>query len=176
EFVPVDVSESALRAAVAALDREYPRLRVRGVVDDFTTGLPTLDTAGPASAGTGAAAPHGRVVALLGGTIGNLLPGERAEFYSAVRSELRRGEWLLLGADLVKDPERIVAAYADASGVTAEFNRNALHVVNRELAADLPVSDFSHVATWNATEERVEIRLRAERAVDAWIGEQIGRA
>src|SRR5699024_6067644 len=76
-----------------------------------------------------------------------------------------------LGADLVKDPERIVAAYADASGVTAEFNRNALHVVNRELAADLPVSDFSHVATWNATEERVEIRLRAERAVDAWIGE-----
>ncbi len=152
QFVPLDVSETALRAAADDIAREHPGLEVRGVVGDFTTGLADLP------------AGHDRMVAFLGGTIGNLLPAERAEFLSAVREALRPGEWLLLGTDLVKDPERLVRAYDDAAGVTGEFNRNVLHVLNRELGADFPVDDFAHVARWNAEQEWIEIRLRATRA------------
>ncbi|RKT87834.1 L-histidine N(alpha)-methyltransferase [Saccharopolyspora antimicrobica] len=150
-FVPLDVSGSALRAAVDAIALDYPELLVRGVVDDFTSGLTALD------AGTD------RLVAFLGGTIGNLLPAERAGFFASVRSALRPGEWLLLGTDLVKDPERLVRAYDDASGVTAEFNRNVLRVLNRELGADFSVEEFGHVALWNAEQEWIEMRLRAAR-------------
>ncbi|MDA3631073.1 L-histidine N(alpha)-methyltransferase [Saccharopolyspora sp. WRP15-2] len=150
-FVPLDVSISALRAAVDAIALDYPELFVRGVVDDFTSGLGALD------AGTD------RLVAFLGGTIGNLLPAERAGFFTAVRSALRPGEWLLLGTDLVKDPGRLVSAYDDSRGVTAEFNRNVLRVLNRELRADFDPGAFRHVALWNAEQEWIEMRLRAER-------------
>ncbi|KAA5824945.1 L-histidine N(alpha)-methyltransferase [Saccharopolyspora hirsuta] len=150
-FVPLDVSGSALRAAVDAIALDYPELQVRGVVDDFTSGLAALD------AGTD------RLVAFLGGTIGNLLPAERADFFASIRAALQPGEWLLLGTDLVKDPDRLVRAYDDASGVTAEFNRNVLRVLNRELRADFAPEQFRHVALWNAEQEWIEMRLRAER-------------
>ncbi|WP_338596050.1 L-histidine N(alpha)-methyltransferase [Saccharopolyspora sp. SCSIO 74807] len=151
EFVPLDVSESALRAAIDAIARDYPDLAVRGIVGDFTTELASVPPG------------RGRMVAFLGGTIGNLLPAERAEFLSAVRSALRPGEWLLLGTDLVKDSGRLVRAYDDAQGVTAEFNRNVLRVLNRELGAEFDPAAFEHVAQWNAEQEWIEIRLRATR-------------
>jgi L-histidine N-alpha-methyltransferase len=103
--------------------------------------------------------------AFLGGTIGNLVPSERAKFLSSVRSVLFEGEWLLLGTDLVKDPAVLVRAYDDAAGVTAEFNKNVLLVLNRELGADFDVSAFSHVARWDADAEWIEMRLRAERSM-----------
>ncbi|HET7325681.1 MAG TPA: L-histidine N(alpha)-methyltransferase [Nocardioidaceae bacterium] len=153
EFVPLDVSEAALREAVAVIVADYPGLRVHGVVGDFTEHLDRLPGAAP------------RLVAFLGGTIGNLLPGERAPFLSSVRGVLDDGEWLLLGTDLVKSPDVLVPAYDDSAGVTAEFNRNVLHVLNRELGADFDVDAFSHVARWNAEQEWVEMRLRATRGM-----------
>jgi dimethylhistidine N-methyltransferase/ergothioneine biosynthesis protein EgtC len=152
-FVPLDVSASALREAAAVIAADYPGLAVHGVVGDFTQHLELLPAAQP------------RLVAFLGGTIGNLLPTERAKFLGAVREVLEPGEWLLLGTDLVKDPAVLVAAYDDAQGVTAEFNRNVLHVLNRELDGDFPVTEFDHVARWNAEHEWIEMRLRARREV-----------
>ena len=152
-FVPLDVSETALRESVSAIATDHPGLHVHGVVGDFTEPLHGLPGEPP------------RVVAFLGGTIGNLLPGQRHDFLTGVRGVLGEGEWLLLGTDLVKDPATLVAAYDDAAGVTAEFNRNVLRVLNRELGADFPVEDFSHVARWNPVEEWIEMRLRAGRAM-----------
>ena len=122
---------------------------MHGVVGDFTEHLELLP------------GQPARLVAFLGGTIGNLLPDERAKFLTTIRNVLEPGEWLLLGTDLVKDPDTIVRAYDDAAGVTAEFNRNVLHVLNRELDADFDVSAFDHVAYWNAEQEWLEMRLRA---------------
>ncbi|MCP2257881.1 L-histidine Nalpha-methyltransferase [Streptoalloteichus tenebrarius] len=150
-FVPLDVSEPALRAATAAVAADYPGLVVHGIVADFTERL--------AIPSDGAR----RLVAFLGGTIGNLLPEERAWFLKELRHVLRHGEFLLLGTDLVKDPAALVRAYDDAEGVTAEFNRNVLLVLNRELGATFDVTGFDHVALWNAEQEWIEMRLRALR-------------
>ncbi len=150
-FVPLDVSVSALRASTAALAADYPRLRVRGIVGDFTRHLDRLPTGGA------------RLVAFLGGTIGNLLPTERAEFLTRTRAALEAGDWLLIGTDLVKDPAVLVPAYDDAAGVTAEFNRNVLRVLNRELGADFAPEAFAHVALWDPDREWIEMRLRAQR-------------
>ncbi|MDQ4011327.1 MAG: L-histidine N(alpha)-methyltransferase [Actinomycetota bacterium] len=154
-FVPLDVSESALRGAMVAVAREYPGLAVHGVVGDFTQHLELLPTG---QCGR-------RLVAFLGGTVGNLLPDERAEFFSALHTALNPGELLLLGTGLITDPAVMVPAYDDASGVTAEFNRNVLHVLNRELGADFDVTAFDHVAVWNAPYQRIEMRLQACRAM-----------
>jgi L-histidine N-alpha-methyltransferase len=102
-----------------------------------------------------------RLVAFLGGTIGNLLPGERTAFLTSLRGELRAGDALLLGTDLIKDPGVLVAAYDDAAGVTAEFNKNILRVLNAELGADFDVDEFEHVALWNERAEWIEMRLRS---------------
>ncbi|KAA2254131.1 L-histidine N(alpha)-methyltransferase [Solihabitans fulvus] len=153
QFVPLDVSASALRDAAAAIIADYPGLTVHGVVGDFTEHLALLPGDQP------------RMVAFLGGTIGNLLPDERAKFFGSVRDVLDPGEWLLLGTDLVKDPDVLVRAYDDAAGVTAEFNLNVLRVLNRELGADFDLASFRHVALWNAEHEWIEMRLRAERAM-----------
>ncbi|MFG1820471.1 L-histidine N(alpha)-methyltransferase [Kribbella sp. NPDC049174] len=158
-FVPLDVSESALREAADAINVDYPSLDVHGVVGDFTAHLDKLPGDPP------------RIVAFLGGTIGNLLPAERATFYPSVRDVLEPGEWLLLGTDLVKDPETLVAAYDDSAGVTAEFNRNVLRVINRQLGADFDVDAFSHVAIWDAENEWIEMHLRADRAMRVLIPE-----
>jgi L-histidine N-alpha-methyltransferase len=152
-FVPLDVSVSALRGSTEQIAAAYPGLRVRGIVGDFTRHLDRLPTGGR------------RLVLFLGGTIGNLLPAERAEFLTATRAALEAGDWLLVGTDLVKDPSVLVPAYDDAAGVTAEFNRNVLRVINRELGADFDPAAFRHVAIWDPRHEWIEMRLRAERPV-----------
>jgi L-histidine N-alpha-methyltransferase len=148
-YVPVDVSESALTQAGQALIAENPELGVHALIADFTGGLALPGTPGP------------RLVAFLGGTIGNLLPAERATFLASVRALLSPGDTLLLGTDLVKDESVLVAAYDDAAGVTAEFNKNVLHVVNRELGADFDPDSFAHVALWDDQHEWIEMRLRS---------------
>ncbi|MQA60760.1 MAG: L-histidine N(alpha)-methyltransferase [Actinophytocola sp.] len=155
EFVPLDVSETALRDAAGTLAQEFPGLQVHGVVGDFFEHLDRIASAGP------------RMVAFLGSTIGNLLPGERVRFLRDVRAILEPGDWLLLGTDLVKRPEILQRAYDDAEGVTAEFNRNVLRVLNRELCADFDVDAFEHVAVWDAEREWIEMRLRATRQM--WV-------
>jgi L-histidine Nalpha-methyltransferase len=149
-FAPLDVSEQALRAAATAIDADYPGLDVHAIVGDFTRHLDEIP------------AGQGRLVAFLGGTIGNLVPAERARFLAELRAVLAPGEWLLLGTDLVKDPATLVAAYDDAKGVTAEFNRNVLDVLNYQLGADFDPEAFTHVALWDAEREWIEMRLRAE--------------
>ncbi|MHC0430322.1 L-histidine N(alpha)-methyltransferase [Streptomyces sp. O3] len=152
-YVPVDVSASALEQAGRALAAERPGLDVHALIADFTHGLELPRTPGP------------RLVVFLGGTIGNLLPDERAAFLASVRDLLDPGDTLLLGTDLVKDETRLVAAYDDAAGVTAAFNKNVLRVVNRELGADFDLDAFDHVARWDADREWIEMRLRARRAL-----------
>jgi L-histidine N-alpha-methyltransferase len=151
-FVPFDVSEETLRRAAAAIAGEYVGIDVHAVVGDFEHHLDQIPTGGR------------RVVAFLGSTIGNLAPDERAKFLSEVARGLAPGDSLLLGTDLVKDVGRLVAAYDDQAGVTAEFNRNVLRVLNRELDADFDVDAFAHVACWDPTQEWIEMRLRARGA------------
>ncbi|GAA1831394.1 L-histidine N(alpha)-methyltransferase [Pseudonocardia ailaonensis] len=158
-YVPQDVSAAALRGALDALGAEYPDLELHGVVGDFTRDLGFLPRGGR------------RLLAFLGGTIGNLRPAERAAFLAHVRSVLEPGEQLLLGTGLVIDEEPLVAAYDDAAGVTAEFNRNVLHVLNRELGADFEPDSFAHVALWDAENEWIEMRLRAGRATRVRVAE-----
>lgn len=153
QFVPLDVSATALRESAAAINKDYPGLAVHGVVGDFTEHLDLVPGDQP------------RLVAFLGGTIGNLVPGERAKFLSGLRSVLAEGEWLLLGTDLVKAPDVLVRAYDDSAGVTAEFNKNVLRVLNRELDANFDVDAFEHVAVWDPEQEWIEMRLRATRAM-----------
>jgi L-histidine N-alpha-methyltransferase len=148
-YVPVDVSDSALTQAGHALIAERPGLEVHALIADFTARLTLPDTPGP------------RLVAFLGGTIGNLLPVERAAFLASVRALLSPGDALLLGTDLVKDEKVLVRAYDDAAGVTAAFNKNVLTVVNRELGADFDPGAFDHVALWDAENEWIEMRLRS---------------
>jgi L-histidine N-alpha-methyltransferase len=151
-YVPVDVSDSALLSAAQALRAEYPGLAVHGVVADFTAHLGLLPTGGK------------RLVAFLGSTIGNLVPAERAAFLAELRGALEPGDALLLGTDLVKDEATLVAAYDDSAGVTAEFNRNVLRVLNRQLGADFDPDNFAHVALWDAEHEWIEMRLRSLNA------------
>jgi L-histidine N-alpha-methyltransferase len=152
-YVPVDVSESALVGAADGLRPDYPDLEIHPVVADFEHRLDLLPRDGR------------RLIAFLGGTVGNLDPMQRAKFFAALRASMHPGDSLLLGIDLVKDPSRLVAAYDDPEGVTAEFNRNVLRVVNRELGADFEVEAFDHVAMWNEHDERIEMWLRARRAM-----------
>jgi L-histidine N-alpha-methyltransferase len=152
-FVPFDVSEATLRDAAASVAGEYPGVGVHAVVGDFERHLGEVPTSG-----------H-RTVAFLGGTIGNFAPEPRAGFLASLAANLRPGETLLLGTDLVKDEARLVRAYDDAAGVTAAFNKNVLAVLNRELGATFEAEDFDHVAHWNRDDEWIEMRLRARRAV-----------
>ncbi|MBL1103847.1 L-histidine N(alpha)-methyltransferase [Streptomyces sp. 5-8] len=151
-YIPVDVSESALVQAGRALVEERPDLDVHALIADFTAPLTLPATPGP------------RLVAFLGGTLGNLLPAERARFLASVRSLLAPGDGLLLGTDLVKDERVLVRAYDDAAGVTAAFNKNVLAVVDRELGADFDPDAFDHVAVWDAEREWIEMRLRSRTA------------
>jgi L-histidine N-alpha-methyltransferase len=150
-FVPFDVSEQTLRDAARAVAREYPGVRVHAVVGDFEHHLGELPGGGT------------RLVAFLGSTIGNLAPGPRARFLADLGATLAPGDALLLGTDLVKDVDRLVAAYDDAAGVTAAFNRNVLSVLDRELDADFDPDAFDHVAVWDPDAEWIEMRLRSSR-------------
>ncbi|KRV47975.1 dimethylhistidine N-methyltransferase [Wenjunlia vitaminophila] len=152
QYTPVDVSESALRQAGEALVATYPELDVHALVADFSTPLGLAETPGPA------------LLAFLGGTLGNLLPAERAGFLASLRGQLRPGDALLLGTDLVKDEPTLVAAYDDGAGVTAAFNKNVLSVLNRELGADFDPDAFDHVALWDPVHDWIEMRLRARHS------------
>jgi L-histidine Nalpha-methyltransferase len=149
-YVPVDVSEVTVRACADQLADEYPGLDVHGLVGDFERHLDALPRA-----------PGPRLIAFLGGTIGNFLPGARRRFLRTLAGRLAPGDHLLLGTDLVKDPGVLEAAYDDAAGVTADFNRNVLHVVNAELGADFDPEAFDHVAFFDTDREWIEMRLRA---------------
>jgi L-histidine N-alpha-methyltransferase len=148
-FVAFDVSETTLRESAVRIADEYPGIDVTAVVGDFEHHLGEIPRGGR------------RLVAFLGSSIGNFPPEERARFLRALRTGLAPGDWFLLGIDLVKDPELLVAAYDDRAGVTAEFNRNVLNVINRELGGNFRPECFDHVARWNADEEWIELLLRS---------------
>jgi L-histidine Nalpha-methyltransferase len=151
-YIPVDVTESMVRDCAEKLTDEYPGLQVHGVIGDFERHLDRVQPAvGP------------RIVAFLGGTIGNFPPGSRRRVLREIARLLGPQDHLLMGTDLVKDPEVLETAYDDAQGVTAEFNRNVLRVLNRELEADFDPEDFDHVALFDPEHEWIEMRLRARR-------------
>jgi L-histidine N-alpha-methyltransferase len=151
-FVPFDVSKRTLHDAAAAIEKEYAGIDVQPVVGDFTLDLDSIPKGGR------------RLVVFLGGTIGNLLPDARSIFLRDIAAMLDPDDFLLLGTDLVKDVARLEAAYDDAQGVTAEFNKNVLRVMNRELDADFDVNAFEHVAVFDTEREWIEMRLRSTRA------------
>jgi L-histidine N-alpha-methyltransferase len=156
-YVPVDVSEVVVADAARTLAADFPELEISGVAGDFERDLDHVRRADDTP----------RIVALLGGTIGNFPPGTRRAVLTKIGSLLAEGDHLLLGTDLVKDPAIIEAAYNDAAGVTAEFNRNMLRVLSREFDGDLPVENFEHVAFYDGRQEWVEMRLRATRPCSA---------
>jgi L-histidine N-alpha-methyltransferase len=149
-YVPVDISEEITQETARILVDEYPGLDVRGLVCDFESDLERIPSDG-----------HPRLLAFLGGTIGNLYPGERREFLTRIAGLFGPRDHILLGTDLVKGTARLEAAYDDSAGVTAEFNKNVLAVLNRELGADFDLDAFEHVARYDAREERMDIRLRS---------------
>jgi L-histidine Nalpha-methyltransferase len=157
-FVPFDVDPAVLASSSAAVAAEYPALNVHAVVGDFDRHLGVLPDS------------RRRMVAFLGSTVGNFAPAARAHFLSELRAAVHDGDCLLLGTDLVKDVDRLVAAYDDRAGVTAEFNRNVLAVINRELDADFDLGSFHHVAIWNPADEWIEMHLRSERRQTVTVG------
>jgi L-histidine N-alpha-methyltransferase len=158
-FVPFDVDEATLRHAAQRVDEEYGGVAVHAVVGDFERHLDYLPREGT------------RLVAFLGSTIGNLNPAQRAGMLGTIAGGLDRTDWFLLGTDLVKDESRLVAAYDDSAGVTAEFNRNVLHVVNRELGGTFVPERFDHVARWDSANEWIEMLLRSRGAQDVRVDE-----
>jgi L-histidine Nalpha-methyltransferase len=156
KFVPVDISEGITRRVAAELVDEYPGLSVEGIVCDYETHLERIPR------------PEGALFAFLGGTIGNFRPGPRRSFLARIATLMYPGDRFLLGTDLVKDRGTLEAAYNDSAGVTSEFNKNVLNVLNRELDADFDTGAFEHVAFWDEENEWIDIRLRAlsEQFVD----------
>ena len=148
-YVPFDVDETVLRDAGEEIVREYDGVDVHAVLGDFERHLSQIPAGGR------------RLFAFLGGTIGNLAPAQRAAFLSTLTATMAPGDALLLGTDLVKDPGRLIRAYDDAAGITAEFNRNVLHVLRDVLGAEVEPDAFDHVAIWDDAEEWIEMRLRA---------------
>jgi L-histidine N-alpha-methyltransferase len=149
-YVPVDISEEITRQTAVELISEYPGLRVHGVICDFENDLERLPAWG-----------QRRMIAFLGGTIGNLSPAKRVSFLSRIAKMLGPHDTLLLGTDLVKDPAVLEAAYNDSAGVTARFNKNVLTVLNRELGADFDLDAFEHRAFYDAEREWIDFRLRS---------------
>jgi L-histidine N-alpha-methyltransferase len=156
-YLPFDVSDQFLRAAAGSLVDQYDGLEVHAVVGDFRRHLDRIPGDGR------------RLVAFLGGTIGNLTPDQRRRFLFDLNCTMAAGDRLLIGADLVKDPGRLVAAYDDAAGVTAAFNRNVLRVLNQQLGATFDPERFEHVALWNIGEQWIEMRLRSTAAQEVRI-------
>ncbi len=154
--VLLDINAGVLDGSAQRLRRDYPGLEVRGVAGDFLVDLARLGPGG------------GRLALFLGGTLGNLHPdGEVPAFLRAMARQLDPGDAFLVGIDLVKDERRLHDAYNDSAGVTAEFNRNILRVVNAELGADFDPDDFEHVAFWDRERSWIEMRLRARRDLRA---------
>jgi L-histidine Nalpha-methyltransferase len=160
-YVPFDVDGGMVRDTAAALAEEYPDLEVEGVTGDFEHDLDEIPPPEPG---------RPRIVAFLGGTIGNFIPGSRRRFLRELAARLDEDSFLLLGTDLVKDPAVLEAAYDDSQGVTAAFNLNMLRVLNRELDADFELGNFEHVAFYDEEREWIEMRLRARRDNDVRVG------
>jgi L-histidine N-alpha-methyltransferase len=148
-YVPVDISEEITRHTAGQLVEEYPGLRVHGVVCDYETHLERVPR------------EPGGLIAFLGGTIGNFQPQIRRSFLARIASLMYPEDRFLLGTDLVKDRDRLEAAYNDSAGVTAEFNKNVLQVLNRELGADFDPAAFEHLAFWDELNSWIDIRLRS---------------
>jgi L-histidine N-alpha-methyltransferase len=148
-YCPVDISEEITRDTAERIAAEYEGINIRGLVCDFEFDLERVPVEGP------------RVIALLGGTIGNFAPHQRAGFLRRISNLLGPEDRFLLGTDLVKDPAILAAAYNDSRGVTADFNKNVLAVLNRELGADFDLDSFEHVARWDPENLWVDIRLRS---------------
>jgi L-histidine Nalpha-methyltransferase len=153
-YVPFDVSDEFLRGAATTLSEEFGTLDIHLVIGDFHHHLAEIPMEGR------------RMVAFLGGTIGNLTPDQRARFLFDLNCTMSSDDSLLIGTDLVKDPKRLVAAYDDGAGVTADFNRNVLHVLNEQLGGDFAPELFRHVALWNEEEQWIEMRLRAQEPTE----------
>lgn len=158
-YVPIDISEDALEKAAARLNRNYPQLLVAPLVHDFTNAMQLP------------AAVQGRAKAgfFPGSTIGNFTPAQAVQFLRSVRRLLGDDAVLFIGADLVKDEATLTAAYDDAEGVTARFNKNLLVRINRELGGDFDTGAFDHLAVWNGEHSRMEMHLvsRADQIVNA---------
>lgn len=148
-YVPMDVAETFVRRSAEELAAEYPDLQVHGVVGDFFLHLEEIPEGGR------------RLVIFLGGTIGNFTPVQAREFLTTVRGEMSPGDCLLLGTDRIKEKARVEAAYNDSQGVTAEFNLNILHVVNRLADGDFDPSKLRHRAFYDPEHHRIEMRLVA---------------
>jgi L-histidine Nalpha-methyltransferase len=155
-YVPVDISEEITRRVAEELTSEYDGLRVQGIICDYETHLERVPR------------EEGGLIAFLGGTIGNFRPASRRSFLARIATLMYPGDRFLCGTDLVKDRAVLELAYNDAGGVTAEFNKNVLHVLNRELDADFDPDAFEHVAFWDPDNEWIDIRLRslAEQFID----------
>jgi len=157
--VVLDINETFLRASAETLANQYPEIEVRGVVGDFLHDL--------GSVGTGS----DRLFIFLAGTIGNLYPRQLSTFLGNVRDALGPSDAFLVGLDLVKDTARLEAAYNDGAGVTAEFNLNALKVLNRRFATAFEIDAFEHVAFFDREREWIEMRVRASRPTGASLGD-----
>jgi len=149
----LDVNERVVAESLSRLRADYPGGAFRGVIGDFTRDIDRLGTGGQ------------RFTVFFGGTVGNLYPEERADFFHGLARRMAASDAFLVGVDLVKDRARLEAAYDDPEGVTAEFNRNALLALNRRFGADFDVGSFSHRAFYDADRAWIEMRLRAERAM-----------
>ena len=151
-YIPLDVSEDAVQDAAGCLLKRYPFLTIHAVIADFDRHLSLVPR------------PDGRrLVLFLGSTIGNLEPAERRRFLSSLRDLLGPEGRLLVGLDLVKERDALHAAYNDAQGLTAAFNRNILAVVNAGLNADFDPQAFDHYAYFNEAASRIEMHLVARR-------------
>jgi L-histidine N-alpha-methyltransferase len=157
-FYPVDVSPTALHAAVASLNGDYPNLHVSPIAADYCHHLPQLS-----------AIPGRKLALFIGSTIGNFEPEEAVAFLNQLRESLAPGDGLLLGFDMRKDAETLHAAYNDRQGVTARFNLNVLARINRELGGAFDLEAFRHVAFWNSRMSRIEMHLESRLKQDVWI-------
>lgn len=160
EFHPVDVSPAALKQAVASLNGHFPRLHVSPIAADYNHALPDLRSR-----------PGRKLVLFIGSTIGNFEPDEARDFLKNVAGSLQPGDALLLGFDMVKDVQILHAAYNDAAGITAQFNKNMLARINSELGADFESDEFKHVAFWNARKSRMEMHLESRVDQKVWISD-----
>lgn len=158
-FYPVDVSAAALKHAVASLNGHIRNLRVHPICADYSRRMPVLNVSGR------------KLALFIGSSIGNFEREEAVRFLASVRRSLRAGDALLLGFDMVKEKELLHAAYNDAQGVTAEFNKNVLARINRELGGEFDLQRFRHVALWNARKSRIEMHLESMAAQRVFVGD-----
>jgi L-histidine Nalpha-methyltransferase len=158
DFYPVDVSSSALQGALKTLNGHFPRLHVSPIVADYTHRIPDLNSL-----------PGRKLALFIGSTIGNFEPDEAMAFLKSVHHSLQPGDALLIGFDLIKDAGVLHAAYNDAQGITAAFNKNMLVRINRELGGSFDVDSFEHIAVWNRRKSRIEMHLESLYEQAVWV-------